>query len=125
MDWTSIIQIITGSGLATGLVSLLMLRPSKKKAMAEARSLEITNLEKAMTVLDNSYQGTIQQLDKRLDFVQKNLEKIEIRYNEKVVCIRQAYKCDVPSSKCPVLIEQSKNDCADCDGCLKNKEDER
>lgn len=123
MDWTSIIQIITGSGIATGIVSLLMIRPSKKKAMAEARSVEITNLEKAMMVLDNSYQGTISQLDKRLDFVQKNLEKIERKYNEKVVCIRQAYKCDVPSSKCPVLIEQSRNDCVDCEGCLKEKEE--
>lgn len=49
MDWTQIlVSILGGGGFLGGIVSLVNMKPSRKKAMAEARTVEITNLEKSI-----------------------------------------------------------------------------
>lgn len=128
MEWGEIISyIIGGTGLASFGASILTLGSTKKKAAAEAESVEISNLEKSINIIRDSLTSTISQMDKRLDDTQSELWRLKKRYEEKVISIRQAYSCRVPSQDCPILLKQAefdaKYECEECGGCTKNIND--
>ena len=60
--------------------------------------------------------------------IENDLSELKKKYEEKVISIRQAYICKVPSEECPVLLKQAKFDmaheCEECRGCEKNEKKE-
>lgn len=126
IEWLNwIFGIIGGPLIITNIVTLVNINSSKKKAKAEAVTVEISNLRETMEVMRKSYESTIIQVDKRVDKLQEDFTDINNKYQERVIAIRQAYICKVPSEECPVLIKQfsfdEQHECEECEGCSKNK----
>lgn len=124
MDTISIISLlIGGTGVLGFFNGLINMDSTRKKSKAEAESMEISNLEKSITIVKETLLSTIEQTDKRLDDTQKELWHLKKRYEEKVISIRQAYACNVPSQECPILLKQAefdaKYECEECGGCTK------
>lgn len=129
MDWTQIlVSILGGGGFLGGIVSLVNMKPSRKKAMAEARTVEITNLEKSISIMEKSYSNIQTYVNKEVTRIENDLSELKKKYEEKVISIRQAYICKVSSEECPVLLKQAKFDmaheCEECRGCEKNEKKE-
>lgn len=126
VEWLNwVVGIIGGPLIITNIVTLVNINSSKKKAKAEAVTVEISNLRETMEVMRKSYESTIVQVDKRVDKLQNDLADINSKYQERVIAIRQAYICKVPSEECPVLMKQfsfdEQHECEECEGCSKNK----
>lgn len=123
MDWTQIIvAAISGGAISGGVLRFLTIKPFKQKAMAEAKALEIQNLEKVIEVMREQSEQTIAQLDKRVDKIQCDLDCLNKKYEEKIIVIRQAYKCKVANADCPVLMKQFDFSSRDEEECLKCKQ---
>lgn len=61
-------------------------------------------------------------MNKEVTRIENDLSELKKKYEEKVISIRQAYICKVPSEECPVLLKQAKFDMAhECRGCEKMK----
>ena len=127
MDWTQIIvAALSGGAISGGILKLLTIKPFKQKAMAEAKALEIQNLENVIKIISEQSSQTIAQLDKRIDKIQRDLDSLNKKYGEKVIVIGQAYKCKVPNTDCPVLKKQfdfSVKDEKDCLNCNDKKDE--
>lgn len=126
MDWlNTILGLLGGTSLVTSIIALANINSSKKKAKAEAVTVEISNLRETMKIMQSSYADTLKQMDKRVDKLQNELDDINLKYQERVIAIRQAYICKVPSTECPVLMKQlafdELHECDGCDGCDKGK----
>lgn len=131
MGWVeSLFALLGGSSIVVNIVALANINSSKKKAKAEAVTIEISNLRETMEIMRESYSTTLLQVGKRVDKLQEELSDINQKYQERVIAIRQAYICKVPSEECPVLMKQLSFDelheCEECNGCKKiqNKEEE-
>lgn len=123
MDWTQIIvAALSGGVISGGILRFLTIKPLRLKAMAEAKSIEIQNLEDVIKVISEQSKETITQLDKRIDKIQRDLDCLNMKYEEKIVVIRQAYKCKVSNSECPVLQKQLDFSSKDEEECLKCKQ---
>ncbi|HSQ89293.1 hypothetical protein, partial [Romboutsia sp.] len=71
MDWTQIIvAALSGGVISGGILRFLTIKPLRLKAMAEAKSIEIQNLEDVIKVISEQSKETITQLDKRIDKIQ-------------------------------------------------------
>lgn len=125
IGWVEGIIGVLGAISVTNIVTLVNINSSKKKAKAEAVTVEISNLRETMQVMRDSYTNTLKQVDKRVDKLQDELSDINQKYQERVIAIRQAYICKVPSEECPVLMKQLSFDelheCEECTGCNKSK----
>jgi len=120
MDWNAIIVAALSGGIFSGgLLALFTVRPQRKKVIAEVRGLDVKSLQDAQQVLKDAYDETIKQLDKRVDALQDEMRVIRKKLDEKVIAIRQAYNCNIPSDQCPVLKKQKQMageiGCGDCD----------
>lgn len=123
MDWTQIIvAALSGGVISGGILRFLTIKPLRLKAMAEAKSIEIQNLEDVIKVISEQSKETITQLDKRIDKIQRDLDCLNMKYEEKIVVIRQAYKCKVSNAECPVLQKQLDFSSKDEEECLKCKQ---
>lgn len=126
IGWVEGIIGVLSAISVTNIVTLVNINSSKKKAKAEAVTVEISNLRETMQVMRDSYTNTLQQVDKRVDKLQDELSDINQKYQERVIAIRQAYICKVPSEECPVLMKQlafdELHECEECSGCNRLKE---
>lgn len=106
------LSIILNFVLASGLAgTFIFFKSKKRKEKAEADSAEIDNTEKIVAMQSEH----ITRLDGRVEKLEEKVDKLEIIIEHKDVeidrsrsVIRQAYKCDTPPEKCPVLIRQQK-----------------
>lgn len=126
MEWFNVLLgLLGGSSIAAVIIAFVNIKSTKKKAQAEAVTVEISNLRETIKIVRESYTDTLKQMDKRVDRLQLELNDINLKYQERVIAIRQAYICKVPSTECPVLMKQLSFDelheCEECEGCNKNK----
>lgn len=78
MDWTQIlVSILGGGGFLGGIVSLVNMKPSRKKAMAEARTVEITNLEKSISIMEKSYSNIQTYVNKEVTRIENDLSELK------------------------------------------------
>lgn len=131
MDWTEIIiAAISGGAISGGILRFLTIKPTTKKAMAEAKAVEIDNLNKVIETISKQSDQTITQLDKRIDKIQSDLDALNRKYEQKVIVIRQAYKCQVPNADCPVLKKQldfsdKEEEIKGCETCKENNNENK
>ena len=105
-----LISIILNFLLASGLAGTLVFFNSKRRReRAAADSAELENTEKVVAIQSEQ----ITRLDGRVEKLEENVDKLEIIIEHKDVeidrsriVIRQAYKCETPPERCPVLIRR-------------------
>lgn len=106
------ISIILNFLLASGLAGTLVFFNSKRRReRAAADSAELENTEKVVAIQSEQ----ITRLDSRVEKLEEKVDKLEIIIEHKDVeidrsriIIRQAYKCDTPPERCPVLLKRQK-----------------
>lgn len=118
MDWSTIINLVLGTGLVATVVGLLSIRSELKKARAEAEkataeadTVKITNTEQATRIL---VQNIVEPLRQELDATRKELLEAREELKEvpslkrEVARLRKAFesvnRCAY-ADECPVLDE--------------------
>ncbi len=107
-----IVSIILNFVLTSGLAgTLLFFNSKRRREQAAADSAELENTEKVVAIQAEQ----ITRLDGRVEKLEEKVDKLEIIIEHKVVeidririIIRQAFKCETPPEKCPVLIKRQK-----------------
>lgn len=103
MDWTQIlVSILGGGGFLGGIVSLVNMKPSRKKAMAEARTVEITNLEKSISIMEESYSNIQTYVNKEVTRIENDLSELKKSMKKKLSLYgrRTFAKCQAKNVPC-------------------------
>lgn len=104
-----ILNFILASGLAG---TILFFKAKKRKENAAADFAELANTEKVVAIQSEQ----ITRLDGRVEKLEEKVGKLEIIIEHKDVeidrsrsriVIRQAYKCETPPERCPVLLKRA------------------
>ena len=106
MEWSEILNVILGGGLAATLIGLLTLRSTMRKAKAEAEkahaeanSVHITNTEQATSIL---VKNIVEPLREELDATRRDLTSTKREMARLRKAIDDANSCRY-SDNCPVL----------------------
>ena len=103
------LSIILNFLLASGLAgTILFFNAKKRKENAAADSAELENTEKVVAIQSEQ----ITRLDGRVEKLEEKVGTLEIIIEHKDVeidriIIRQAYKCETPPERCPVLLKRA------------------
>lgn len=107
-----IVSIILNFILASGLLgTLLFFRSKRRKEEAEADAAEIDNTEKIVAIQSEHItrlDGRVEKLEEKVDKLEIIIEHKDVEIDRSRIVIRQAYKCEIPPEKCPVLIKRQK-----------------
>lgn len=95
----SIVGVLFGGGIAT----LLKIKPTNKKMIAETKNIEIGSLRDAIKTLQEQNSITIEQLTERVNHLQKELDAVRQKIERYNLVLHKAYECKIPTSECPVL----------------------
>ena len=96
-----LISIILNFLLASGLAGTLVFFNSKRRReRAAADSAELENTEKVVAIQSE------QKLEEKVDKLEIIIEHKDVEIDRSRIVIRQAYKCETPPERCPVLIRR-------------------
>lgn len=106
------LSIILNFLLASGLAgTLLFFNSKRRKEQAAANSAELENTEKVVAIQSEQLtrlDGRVEKLEEKVDKLEIIIEHKDVEIDRSRIIIRQAYKCDTPPEKCPVLIKRQK-----------------
>ena len=104
------VSIILNFLLASGLAGTLVFFNSKRRReRAAADSAELENTEKVVAIQSEQItrlDGRVEKLEEKVDKLEIIIEYKDVEIDRSRIVIRQAYKCDTPPERCPVLIRR-------------------
>ena len=107
-----LISIILNFLLASGLAGTLVFFNSKRRReRAAADSAELENTEKVVAIQSEQItrlDGRVEKLEEKVDKLEIIIEHKDVEIDRSRIIIRQAYKCDTPPERCPVLLKRQK-----------------
>lgn len=107
-----LISIILNFLLASGLAGTLVFFNSKRRReRAAADSAELENTEKVVAIQSEQItrlDGRVEKLEEKVDKLEIIIEHKDVEIDRSRIIIRQAYKCDTPLERCPVLLKRQK-----------------
>lgn len=107
-----LISIILNFLLASGLAGTLVFFNSKRRREhAAADSAELENTEKVVAIQSEQItrlDGRVEKLEEKVDKLEIIIEHKDVEIDRSRIIIRQAYKCDTPPERCPVLLKRQK-----------------
>ena len=107
-----LISIILNFLLASGLAGTLVFFNSKRRReRAAADSAELENTEKVVAIQSEQItrlDGRVEELAEKVGRVEIIIEHKDVEIDRSRIIIRQAYKCDTPPERCPVLLKRQK-----------------
>lgn len=105
-----LISIILNFLLASGLAGTLVFFNSKRRReRAAADSAELENTEKVVAIQSEQItrlDGRVEKLEEKVDKLEIIIEHKDVEIDRSRIIIRQAYKCETPPERCPVLIRR-------------------
>lgn len=105
-----LISIILNFLLASGLAGTLVFFNSKRRwERAAADSAELENTEKVVAIQSEQItrlDGRVEKLEEKVDKLEIIIEHKDVEIDRSRIVIRQAYKCETPPERCPVLIRR-------------------
>ncbi len=105
-----LISIILNFLLASGLAGTLVFFNSKRRReRAAADSAELENTEKVVAIQSEQItrlDGRVEKLEEKVDKLEIIIEHKDVEIDRSRIVIRQAYKCETPPERCPVLIRR-------------------
>lgn len=106
-----ILSLVLNFVLASGLVgTFLFFKSKKRKESAEADSAELENTEKIVAIQSEQItrlDGRVEKLEDKVDKLEVIIENKDVEIDRSRTIIRQAYRCEVPNEKCPVLLKRT------------------
>ena len=102
-----ILNFILASGLAD---TLLFFNAKKRKENAAADSAELANTEKVVAIQSEQItrlDGRVEKLEEKVDKLEIIIEHKDVEIDRNRIVIRQAYKCETPPERCPVLLKRA------------------
>ncbi len=106
MDWSEVLNVILGGGLAATIIAIVTLRSTMRKAKAEAEkakaeanTVHITNTEQATSIL---VKNIVEPLRQELDATRRDLSATKREMARLRKAIDDANSCKY-SDNCPVL----------------------
>ena len=107
-----LISIILNFLLASGLAGTLVFFNSKRRReRAAADSAELENTEKVVAIQSEQItrlDGRVEKLEEKVDKLEIIIEHKDVEIDRSRIIIRQAYKCDTPPERGPVLLKRQK-----------------
>ena len=107
-----LISIILNFLLASGFAgTLVFFNSQRRRERAAADSAELENTEKVVAIQSEQItrlDGRVEKLEKKVDKLEIIIEHKDVEIDRSRVIIRQAYKCDTPPERCPVLLKRQK-----------------
>lgn len=105
-----LVSIILNFLLASGLAGTLVFFNSKRRReRAAADSAELENTEKVVAIQSEQItrlDGRVEKLEEKVDKLEIIIEHKDVEIDRSRIVIRQAYQCDTPPERCPVLIRR-------------------
>lgn len=105
-----LVSIILNFLLASGLAGTLVFFNSKRRReRAAADSAELENTEKVVAIQSEQItrlDGRVEKLEEKVDKLEIIIEHKDVEIDRSRIVIRQAYKCETPPERCPVLIRR-------------------
>lgn len=105
-----LVSIILNFLLASGLAGTLVFFNSKRRRKrAAADSAELENTEKVVAIQSEQItrlDGRVEKLEEKVDKLEIIIEHKDVEIDRSRIIIRQAYKCETPPERCPVLIRR-------------------
>lgn len=105
-----LVSILLNFLLASGLAGTLVFFNSKRRReRAAADSAELENTEKVVAIQSEQItrlDGRVEKLEEKVDKLEIIIEHKDVEIDRSRIVIRQAYKCDTPPERCPVLIRR-------------------
>lgn len=106
------LSIILNFLLASGLAgTLLFFNSKRRRERAAADSAELENTEKVVAIQSEQItrlDGRVEKLEEKVDKLEIIIEHKDVEIDRSRIVIRQAYKCDTPPERCPVLLKQQR-----------------
>lgn len=102
-----ILNFILASGLAG---TILFFNAKKRKENADADSAELANTEKVVAIQSEQItrlDGRVEKLEEKVDKLEIIIEHKDVEIDRNRIVIRQAYKCETPPERCPVLLKRA------------------
>lgn len=102
-----ILNFILASGLAG---TILFFNAKKRKENAAADSAELANTEKVVAIQSEQItrlDGRVEKLEEKVDKLEIIIEHKDVEIDRSRIIIRQAYKCETPPERCPVLLKRA------------------
>lgn len=123
-DFTTVLSLIFGFlGGGGALVTYMLYRKQLKRFKnAEAVEKEVATLRSAIAAMEQNQKwyeerlGSLQKLllekESYVEILSKDKNLLEIKHSKNKAAINKAYECSFcpDTSKCPVLIQRSKNE---------------
>ncbi len=105
------LSIILNFLLASGLAgTILFFNAKKRKENAAADSAELANTEKVVAIQSEQItrlDGRVEKLEEKVDKLEIIIEHKDVEIDRNRIVIRQAYKCETPPERCPVLLKRA------------------
>lgn len=105
-----LVSILLNFLLASGLAGTLVFFNSKRRReRAAADSAELENTEKVVAIQSEQItrlDGRVEKLEEKVNKLEIIIEHKDVEIDRSRIVIRQAYKCDTPPERCPVLIRR-------------------
>lgn len=106
------LSIILNFVLASGLAgTFLFFNSKRRREKAAADSAELENTEKVVAIQSEQItrlDGRVEKLEEKVDKLEIIIEHKDVEIDRSRIIIRQAYKCETPPEKCPVLLKRQK-----------------
>lgn len=102
-----ILNFLLASGLAG---TILFFNAKKRKENAAADSAELANTEKVVAIQSEQItrlDGRVEKLEEKVDKLEIIIEHKDVEIDRNRIVIRQAYKCETPPERCPVLLKRA------------------
>ena len=107
-----LIIIILNFLLASGFAgTLVFFNSQRRRERAAADSAELENTEKVVAIQSEQItrlDGRVEKLEEKVDKLEIIIEHKDVEIDRSRIIIRQAYKCDTPPERCPVLLKRQK-----------------
>ena len=107
-----LISIILNFLLASGFAgTLVFFNSQRRRERTAADSAELENTEKVVVIQSEQItrlDGRVEKLEEKVDKLEIIIEHKDVEIDRSRVIIRQAYKCDTPPERCPVLLKRQK-----------------
>ena len=107
-----LISIILNFLLASGFAgTLVFFNSQRRRERAAADSAELENTEKVVAIQSEQItrlDGRVEKLEEKVDKLEIIIEHKDVEIDRSHIIIRQAYKCDTPPERCPVLLKRQK-----------------
>ena len=102
-----ILNFILASGLAG---TILFFNAKKRKENAAADSAELANTEKVVAIQSEQItrlDGRVEKLEEKVGKLEIIIEHKDVEIDRNRIVIWQAYKCEMPPERCPVLLKRA------------------